>query len=73
MKKSLALANSLYAKNPKRLIVFNDTFEKNEEETYELIEKAKKLNSICFKQDITTVNFNVHNKKKKNIVLFNRA
>lgn len=63
--KSLALANSLYAKNPKRLIVFNDTFEKNEEETYELIEKAKKLNSICFKQDITAVNFNVHNKKKK--------
>lgn len=65
--KSLALAKSLHNNNSKRVIVFTDTFEKNEEESYELIEKAKKLNSICFKKDITVVNFKAHSKKKKMI------
>ncbi len=63
--KSIALANSLYNKNSKILLVFNDTFKKNTEESYELFEKAKKLNSICFKEDITVINYKLHSKKRK--------
>lgn len=62
--KSLVLANDIKSKNQRVSIVFTDVFEENEESTYELIENAKKLGSICFKKDILVINFNKHSKKR---------
>lgn len=62
--KSLVLANDIKSKNKKVLIVFTDVFEENEESTYELIEKAKKLGAICFKKDILVIDFKKHSSKK---------
>ncbi len=64
--KSLALAKSLYDnKSEKRLFIFTDVFEKEEEQSYELVEKAKETGAICFKKDIITINFSFHNRKKE--------
>lgn len=62
--RSLALASSLYKHDPKRLLVFTDVFEKDEE-TNELLEKAKELGAICFKKDIVTINFGLRGKKQE--------
>lgn len=68
--KSLALATSIYNTDPKqRFIVFTDVFEREEEENYELVEKAKELGAVCFKKDIVTVDFSAHS-KKTNISFF---
>ena len=56
--KSLALAKSLHQAKPRtRLIVFTDVFEREEEQSYELVERAKELGAVCFKKDIVTINF----------------
>ena len=62
--KSLVLANDIKTKNRKATIVFTDVFENNEEQTFELIEKAKNLGAICFKKDILVVNFKRHSAHK---------
>lgn len=62
--KSLALAESLYKNNKKRFLVFTDVFEKNEEQNYEMALKAKKLGAVCFRDDITKINFKFHTVKK---------
>jgi len=62
--KSLALAKSLHNNNSqKRLFVFTDVFEKEEEQSYELVEEAKELGAICFKKDIITIDFSFHSSK----------
>ncbi len=62
--KSLALANSLSKNDSKnRFFVFTDVFEKEEEQSYELVEKAKELGAVCFKKDIVTIDFSLHSKK----------
>ncbi len=62
--KSLALATSLNEKRgDNRFFVFTDVFEKEEEKSYELVEKAKELGAVCFKKDILTINFAFHSKK----------
>lgn len=62
--KSLALAKSLHDNDPrKRLFVFTDVFEKEEEQSYELVEKVKELGAICFKKDIITIDFSFHSSK----------
>lgn len=64
--KSMALANDLYENKKKgRFFVFTDVFEKDEEESYELIEKAKELGAVCFKKDIVTIDFSFHSKKSE--------
>ncbi len=64
--KSLALAESLQKNNGKsRFFVFTDVFEREEERSYELIEKAKELGAVCFKKDIVTINFSFHSKKSE--------
>lgn len=55
--KSIALAKSLKENNPKRVIVFTDENEKNEEEVH-------KLGAILFKKDITDIGFRFHSKKR---------
>ncbi len=61
--KSLALAQSLYEGDKNRFFVFTDVFEKEEEQSYELVEKAKEIGAVCFKKDIVTINFSFHSKK----------
>ncbi|MBE6587675.1 MAG: hypothetical protein E7647_04585 [Ruminococcaceae bacterium] len=62
--KSIALAESLFKNDKKkRIFVFTDVFEKDEEECYELIERAKEIGAICFKKDIVTIDFSWHSKK----------
>lgn len=66
--KSLALAESLYQNGlkkevKKRVLVFTDVFETEEEESYELLERVKELGAIRFKKDIVTINFGFHSKK----------
>lgn len=57
--KSFTLARSIYA-NKKVCIVFTDVFEKNEEESYELLDKTRELGAICFKKDILSIRFRLH-------------
>ena len=58
--KSIALAQDLRARHPRAVIAFTDVFEKNDELNYELAERARELNAICFKKDILSVNFRRH-------------
>lgn len=39
----------------KRLVLFADVFEKDEEENFELVNRAHRLGAICFKKDITEI------------------
>ena len=61
--KSYLLAKDLKKNQPKRCIIFNDVFEMDDEPSYELIQKAKELNAILFKKDISVINFDRHSKK----------
>ncbi len=58
--KSLVLAADIKKNNAGAVIVFTDVFEGNEEETYELIERASELGAINFKKDVLVVNFKRH-------------
>ncbi|MCI8416879.1 MAG: hypothetical protein HFI33_05155 [Lachnospiraceae bacterium] len=62
--KSLTLAESLRKHSKKRGIIFMDVFERNDEESYEWIERAGELGAICFKKDIQAVDFKFHSKRK---------
>ena len=57
---ALALARSLKSNRKKRIIVFTDIFETNDEKTYELMDQAYELGAIMFKKDISVVNFGFH-------------
>lgn len=62
---SLALAKSIKRKKPRATIVFTDVFEKGEEASYELIDQAQRIHSICFKKDLLQVHFGFHFPRKK--------
>ena len=62
---SIALGKSLKNNDPTRMIVYTDVYEKAEEQSTELIKDAKKIDAVIFKNDITTINFRIHSKKKK--------
>ena len=64
-KKSITLAEDLTRKDKRRVIVFTDYFENNEEEAFELSQRAKDVGAICFKKDIHGVNFANHGKNKE--------
>ena len=57
--KSIALAESIYfaSEKHKPVTVFTDVFSHNEEEDYELIQRARDINAIIFKKDIARINF----------------
>lgn len=63
--RALTLAADMKKNNRKRMIVFTDVFEKNDEYSYELIEKAKMLGALNFKKDIAAINFAFHSKRKE--------
>ncbi len=62
--KSLTLAKNIGTKSKNVAIVFADVFDDNQEDTYELLENAKKIDAICFKKDISVVDFKKHSAKK---------
>ena len=62
--KSLVLAQDLKTKHDHAVIVFTDVFEEYQEGTSELIEAAEQMGAICFKKDITVVDFKKHSKRK---------
>lgn len=63
--KSLELARDLKKNDKKRLIVFTEVFDFNDELSFELIEQAKNIGIVAFKKDVTTIKFGFHSKKKK--------
>ncbi len=58
--KSLQLAKSLYANDSKAVIVFTDTIDA----PCELIAGTKDIGALCFDDDILSVNFMHHSKRK---------
>lgn len=64
--KALALAESLYNNDPKkRFFVFTNVAEREDEQSYELTEKARELGAVCFKKDIASIDFSFHSKKRE--------
>lgn len=60
--KALSIAKSV--KHKKIVFVFADVYSDDDEKMSELIQKAKKLNGICFQKDVLDINLNIHNKEK---------
>lgn len=67
--KSLSLGADIRKNHKRAMIVYTDVFENNDEVSYELVERARELRAICFKNDILAINFKAHS-KKANIVFF---
>lgn len=63
--KSLVLAKDIKKNNPRRVVVFCDVFENDDERSGELLAQAKRLDAIIFKQDILELNLKKHAKKGK--------
>ena len=61
--KALVLANDVKAKDGKSVIIFTDVFEDNDETSFEMMEEAKKLRAICYKNDILAADFRRHSPK----------
>ncbi len=55
------------ARQKKKIIVFTDVFVQNEEDDFELLNRARDLNAICLKRDIAHLDFM---DKKGNVELF---
>ena len=60
--RSLVLAESLKKRRKDKdgrniIIVFTDVFEKNEESSFEMLDRAKDLGAVLFKKDIVSVDF----------------
>lgn len=51
---SIRLAEDIYDKKERALIVFTDYFSQNEEGDYELLSRAKEIHALCTKKDITS-------------------
>ena len=62
---SIALAKSLKANHKHAAIVYTDVFETNDEKSYELMQKVRRLMGITFKSDVELINFRVHSKNRK--------
>ncbi len=63
--KSLALASDLKRNHKNALIVFTDVFDEGEDESDEIVGEALSIGALCFKKDITAVNFSRHSKKRE--------
>lgn len=63
--RALCLAQDLLNRDPSRCVVFTDVFENNQEQSFEMVEKATDLGAILFKKDILAVRFGFHSRKKQ--------
>lgn len=59
--RSITLAEDLRSNHPKSVIVFTDTADK--EEYIDLVDRARSIRAILFKDDIMSQKFNLHSKK----------
>ena len=60
--KSLALAKSIVKENEKALVIFSDVYEKDEEESFDLIEESKEIGAICLKNHMLSLNLKFKSK-----------
>ncbi len=67
--KALSLARDLRRRHRNAVVVFTDVFNTDDESSSERLEQAKECRAVCFKQDITTVNFAIQ-RKKGHLTLF---
>lgn len=58
--KSLVLAKDLKSHDARRVIVFCDVFESDEEQAGELLVQARRINALICKRDILDINFKKH-------------
>lgn len=68
--KSLALGIDIKNNHKRSAIVYTDVFESNDEISYELTERARKIHAVCFKKDILAIDFNAGHSKKSQIVFY---
>ncbi len=62
---AITLATDIYKNHKNAVIIFTDVYKTEDEASFELLEKASLINAICFKKDLTLINFAKHNKKSK--------
>lgn len=67
--KSLALAKSIHSRDSRRLLVFTNVFDEDEEKISVLAEQARDMEAVCFKKDVQAVKFLLHS-KKRNLYFF---
>lgn len=63
--KSLALATDISNSHKNAVLIFTDVFGEDNEESYELCERARELGAICFQKDIATLNLGFFSKSSK--------
>ena len=59
---SIALAKSIRSNHPKARIIYTDVFESNDERSYELVQKARSLVCVFFKNDMEYIHYGAHGK-----------
>ncbi len=63
--RSLAFASDLRKNHKKAILIFTDVFGGDDEESYELGERARALGALCFRTDIATLNLKFFSKSSK--------
>lgn len=58
--KSLALATDIRCNHPDAVVIFTDVFEEDNEESFEIRERAKEIGALCFKKDMLSINLLFH-------------
>ena len=61
--RSLSLGADIRKNHKRAVIIYTDVFEKNDEVSYEYVERARALHAICFKKDILAINFRAHSSR----------
>lgn len=63
--KSLALATDLQKNHKNAVIIFTDIFDKEEEENFELVERAREMGAVCFREDVASINLSFFSKNSR--------
>lgn len=61
--RSVALAATIRENHPKAIILFADVFDQGDEQTFELLARARAIRAITTKDDVKLFRFSVHSKK----------
>lgn len=62
---SINLAMNIRENHKKASIIFTDVYPNDDEKSIEQLESVKSLGAICFKKDLTLINFKFHSKKNE--------
>lgn len=63
--RSITLAEDIAKNDGKAAVIFTDISSHCEEQSHELLERARAIRAIFFKKDILVVNFRIHSKSQK--------